>query len=57
MSILEEGSVEEDSRGTTMRANGSEAIRDSVDFGKLVVEVPEVGSKRSGSATLACRVS
>lgn len=57
MSILEEGSEEEDSRGITMRENGSEAIRDSVDLGELVVEVPEVDSKRSGRATLACRVS
>lgn len=41
ISILAEGSEEEESRGTTMRENGSEAIRDSVDFDENVVEVLE----------------
>lgn len=57
MSILAEGSEEEDSRGTTIRENGSEAIRALVDFGEEVDEVVELGSKRSGRATLAWRVS
>ena len=57
ISILEEGSEEEDSRGTRTRENGSEAVRDSVAFGDEVVKVLEVGSKRPGRATLACRVS